>query len=386
MFKSIVLGVLIVVSVVCGTTIVFGTDLVFQPDTHLESTISPNIYLSDSELNQTIIGYESTVDIRNATIHSTCDTETTFLEKYGPVYYFSLKFLWDSCANESIVLKHNAKLITSTASQINIVTSADIFNLLTDHTTRDIGKQHKKLEKSLQKYKIYEDLKSEDIGKYLSYRKKQRKYQESSYQIDIIENIISGRLKKYASPVTWKSLSSQFSKIPNSARPYRASYTDGIHHGWDIDGEIWDEIVAIDDGIILRVVRDFQYEDLRQIEYSGNLTEEQKLQNLDILRGSQVWLKTTKGEVIFYSHLDMVAENISEGDFITRGDRIGTMGITWVPEKWYDDYHLHFEVQVNPYNSRKAGTYDFLDYMKWDWKFKGESFEYILKNQGEVFE
>jgi hypothetical protein len=29
----------------------------------------------------------------------------------------------------------------------------------------------------------------------------------------------------------------------------------------------------------------------------------QELKNLDVLRGKQVWLKTLKGDVVFYSHL-----------------------------------------------------------------------------------
>ena len=60
--------------------------------------------------------------------------------------------------------------------------------------------------------------------------------------------------------------------------------------------------------------------------------------------------------------------------------------MTGVPEKDYDDYHLHFALQVNPYDHQKAGTYNFDDYMTWDWKFRGETFEYILQNQGEIFE
>ena len=127
-----------------------------------------------------------------------------------------------------------------------------------------------------------------------------------------MQKIISARNKKYISPVPGKSVVEKFTKIPNSGRPYRAGYTDGIHHGWDIDAPIGTDTVALDDGIIVRVVSDFSTSDFSRIVYGENLTHEQKLKNLDILRGKQVWLKTMKGEVVFYSHLDTVPSDIFE--------------------------------------------------------------------------
>jgi len=52
-------------------------------------------------------------------------------------------------------------------------------------------------------------------------------------------------------------------------------------------------VIAIDDGIILRVVDGFLFEDLQKIKRE-NLSHLDKLVNLDILRGNQVWLKTNK--------------------------------------------------------------------------------------------
>lgn len=386
MFKKVILGVLGVCGIIGGSTLVFGTGFVFTPETHIKTVVSPNIYLWDKKLSETIIGYDSTIDIRGAKIHSLCNTKSEFIDKYESVYYFSLKYIGETCHNENIVLEYRDQYILSTSMKLNIVKKSDIFNLLTDYPSKDLSNTFRKLEKTVQKYAAFRDFTSEDIGKNISAIRKQRKYAESSYQSDMFRNIILWRAKKYTSPVPGKSLSKQFSKIPNAGRPYRESYTDGIHHGWDIDGKRGEQVVAIDDGVIIRVVSGFLYSDLTRIDHSENLTENQKLKNLDILRGNQVWLKTNKGEVIFYSHLDEVYNYVREGDMISRHTPLGIIGVSGVPQEDYYDYHLHFALQVNPYDQERAGTYDISDYMKWDWKFRGESFEYILKNQWEVFE
>lgn len=60
------------------------------------------------------------------------------------------------------------------------------------------------------------------------------------------------------------------------------------------------------------MVRGFEWSDFSNIVYGDNLSEEQELKNLDILRGNQVWIKTMKGDVAFYSHLSSIPENITE--------------------------------------------------------------------------
>ena len=132
-------------------------------------------------------------------------------------------------------------------------------------------------------------------------------------------------------------------------------------------------------------MRNFENDDFSRINYQAD-SKEQKLKNLDILRGNQVWLKTMKGEVVFYSHLDSVPLNITEGMFVSRGEELGSMGVSGVPEKGYDDYHLHFAIMENPYNFQKAGTYDFGDYMSWDWLLRDLSYTDVIRAQKEIFE
>jgi hypothetical protein len=46
--------------------------------------------------------------------------------------------------------------------------------------------------------------------------------------------------------------------------------------------------------VILRIVDGFEFEDLDQITKQPKLSHNQKTHNLDVLRGNQVWLKTSK--------------------------------------------------------------------------------------------
>jgi hypothetical protein len=74
------------------------------------------------------------------------------------------------------------------------------------------------------------------------------------YKNTIINTILGARQKKYSSPVVGRTVSTLTNRIPNAGRPYRESFTDGIHHGWDIYTDLGEAVVALDDAIIVRVV------------------------------------------------------------------------------------------------------------------------------------
>lgn len=386
MFKNIILGCILTVGVISGFQLVFSTSLIFTPDVKVSTTISPNIYLGDPVLSSTIIGYDSNIDISKASIRSSCNTQSQFLERFDGVYYFSLTYIGNDCRNKNIVLELDEQTLVSSVSTLRIVKKSEIMSLLTDYPTKNLQDLYNSLQSDIKKYTLFKKLNSSEIGKYISYRKRQRIFQESSYQSEILTTILTGRSQKYISPVPGRTVSKQFSQLPNAGRPYRETYTDWIHQGWDISADLWDDVVALDDGVIVRVVSGFEFSDLSDINYGPTLTEEDKLKNLDTLRWNQVWLKTTKWEIIFYSHLGKVYDYIKEWDIVQRQTPLGTIGVSGIPEEWYQDYHLHFEIQINPYNIETAGTYDFVDYMKWDWKFRGETFEYIIANQTEIFQ
>jgi hypothetical protein len=221
---------------------------------------------------------------------------------------------------------------------------------------------------------------------YYNFLRKNRLLNEVIYNLNIINSILDWRNDKYSLPIIWKKLPTNPVKIPNSSREYRADYTDWIHHGWDFDASFWEQVNAIDDGIIVRVVSGFNFSDLSNIVRWDNLTYEEKLRNLDILRWNQVWLKTMKWDVAFYSHLNGIFTNIEEWTIVRKWQPLWTVWISWVPDKNYTDYHLHLPIHKNPYNEKMVWKYDIDDYMNWDWYFKWETSDYIVNNQNNIFE
>ena len=220
---------------------------------------------------------------------------------------------------------------------------------------------------------------------YFKFLKKKRRYNEYSYELDVINLILSWRKQKYISPMVWYRIPDTYFKIPNSPREYRKEYTDWIHHWWDMDSPFWEEVIALDDWIIVRIVRGFDYSDLWKIKRWNNLTYEEKLKNLDLLRWNQVWLKTVKWDVVFYSHLDKFFSYINEWMIIKSWIPLWTVWISWIPDKSYNNSHLHFAIMKNPYNKYLAWSYDILDYMKWDWLFMNKDMEYIIENTKNIF-
>ena len=93
-----------------------------------------------------------------------------------------------------------------------------------------------------------------------------------------------------------------------------------------------------------------------------------------------------KGDVAFYSHLADIESTIEEGMFIKRGQKVGTVWVSGVPEIGYDDYHLHFPIMKNPYDKNLAGTYDYGEYMAWDWIWKDLSYNEVITLQNNTFE
>ena len=83
--------------------------------------------------------------------------------------------------------------------------------------------------------------------------------------------------------------------------------------------------------------------------------------------------------------VNQVYDNIQVWTMIKAWTEIGTVWKTWVPDKEYKDFHLHFEVRQNPYTSTKVWKNTVLDYMWWNWYFKWYDREYLLQNQYNIF-
>ena len=97
-------------------------------------------------------------------------------------------------------------------------------------------------------------------------------------------------------------------------------------------------MVSLDDGVIIYIRDDFVWDDFNEIEHDlSNKSKEEmeayKHTNLDVLRGNQIWIKTMSGDVAFYSHFNEISDDLEIGDLVTRGQKIGTIGVTGVPLK-----------------------------------------------------
>ena len=368
---------LIVFLVILGVFIFLTPNFAFDSKINLEKSLSKNIFLDSKKLDKDIFIYNSSIDLKNYKLQNSCLKSQKFLWKKWNNYYFEASFL-DICFDNNLFLVSESwKKIPNLKVKLNLFSDYKIFNIFSDLKTSDLEKIKKSFEENIEKYnskwiKTFKDLQN------------LRKKNEDKYMLNILNNILKLREQKYLLPIDWVWLSKNLSKIPNSPRPYRKEYTDWIHHWWDFDAEYGQKIRAIDTWIIVRVVRDFKFSDLNKIKRK-NLLYEDKLKNLDLLRWNQVWLKTAKWDVVFYSHLSKIADNIRVWTFVKKWDFIWNVWISWVPDKNYKDYHLHLAIQKNPYIVVKAWKWTLDEYLKWPWYFKWKSQKFVLENQDKVF-
>ena len=351
-----------------------------KPEFHVN--LSPSIFVWTEGLNGTVIWYTSGMDISEYLPTTKCDIESTFLWEANNIYFYHIVYN-DICEDNTLSLEKDGENIFSSSHVLNFFKEFDLYNKFTDYPTTALEEIYVDLSKKERTLQAYKTMSSQTATNFLEIQKK-RKYDEVLYVRNIIWNIIEGRNHKYLVPVRGYPLPTQHAHIPNYSREYRASYTDGIHHWWDIFAPKNTPVQALDSWIIIRVVDDFVFDDLKQIK-RWSLSEVDKLENLDLLRGNQVWLKTMKGEVVFYSHLETVEDSIQVWDFVSKWANLGWIGVSWVPAIDYNDYHLHFAIQENPYNIKKAGKYSFLDYMSWDWLLKWLDLHDVQEEQNEIF-
>lgn len=387
MWKKIILAVIVSLSCVGWYGLVFGGNLVFDSEVRFLTSVGNGAYLSDERLSKSTLIFYSDSDISKAEIISSCETNTEFLEYHKGLYFFTLEYTGDDvCKNPYISLKNGEEILANVSGQINIITKSESLSKLLDYSNEHLENLKDNLNAVVTKQSIYKNYNGKNIAQNFSLLKKQRSYYEELYKLNLVEETLSKRQTAYDSPVPGYSLQTNPNKVPNAGRPYRASYTDGIHHAWDIDTPYDTPVAALDDGIIVRIVDDFDDSDFNNIVYGSGISEMQKLKNLDVLRGNQVWLKTMKWEVVFYSHLSSVDLDIKEWDFVSRWTPLWKIGVSWVPGSDYHDYHLHFAIMENPYSLEDAWTYDFWDYMSWDWLTRGESYAEVIRQQQEIFQ
>jgi len=341
-----------------------------ESEVRFVSTSHKSIILIEDFLPRVYVTFEAYKDISHFEIASKCAIKTEFLTQDMGMYSFALSFRDTSCRNNHFFLKDTEnRIVEGTHFSFTFFTQADLYAYFTDFSSEDLQELVSRL-------------------KYIALENGGKTQERVDILTTIIEKILVGREKKYLIPVPGYALPDgrNISKFPNRPRPYRAGYTNGIHEGWDIDAPNKSGIVAMDDGVILRKIDNFEWKDFDRVVKTGEISEEQKVQNLDILRGNQLWLKTLKWDVVIYAHLDSIGEDVREWDIVKRGQKLGKTGITGVPDVNYRDYHLHFEVRKNPRLPKKEGRYTIRDMMEWEWYFFGDDLQTVLQKQYSIFE
>lgn len=350
--------------------LVFAWPLTKWESFHL---LSKNIFLDSKELSSNILILESYDNPKDFSFVSDCSASWKYLKSDWYKHFFEVKVSDKTCKKEKIdfYLKNSYKTIKTT---FNLLSDYSFLNKYLDYPTKDL----EKIKDSIQE-KILN-------SKNITSPEEKRTILELKYLEEKFLDILEKQNQKYLIPVKWAILPKRETKVPNSRRPYRNSYTDWIHHWWDFDAKKLTPVLSIDDWIIIRVVRWFSPSDFWKIQRDWKISEEVKLKNLDVLRWNQVWVKTMKWDVAFYSHLEEIFPEIKEWTLVKRWQPMWVIWATWVPEEWYSDFHLHMAIHKNPKNLQMAWKYEFIDIMAWPWYFKWQKSSYVLEHQKEVFE
>lgn len=91
------------------------------------------------------------------------------------------------------------------------------------------------------------------------------------------------------------------------------------------------------------------------------------------------------GNVTFYSHLSKISPDITVGTHVDKGAYLGNIGTSGVPEKDYQNVHLHFEIQQNPFREdMRHPTH--LDIMRWDYVGDHLRVPQVQEKTREIFE
>ncbi len=379
-----ILGILVLIIWFFGFWVVYS-NYIKTYDAKIVWILSKKIYLDSSNLNSTVIALSSQDDISKNVFSWFCDSTTNFLYEKENIYFFSLLIKDKNCTNWNFYfLDNKSQKIAWTLIKFDLLSNYKIYDKFLDYKTAYLEKTLKDYKSVLEKLSDYKTYQVLNIN--LDVVKNSRLYAEANYNNNVIENILQKRKQKYSIPVEGFLLPTKKTKLPNSSRPYRAGYTDWIHNWWDIDAKYWTPVQSIDDAVVVKIVNGFKFSDISKVNMWENLSYEDKIKNLDILRWNQIWLKTMKWDVIFYAHLSKLDENLKVWDFVTNKQYLWNVWKTWVPDENYTDYHLHFELKKNPWIVSQAWNNTMLDYMKWDRYFKWQTDKYIVEHQYDIFQ
>ncbi len=353
------------------------------------TSLNNNIITWNDNLNSTFFVVKTDKKYTDLILKSNCNNSQKIIYTDTTSYSFNLflvkfKLLDNFCLDKNIFVSINDVLCKDSKYRIKTKHEGEVLNnflnynnsLIKDQiniTTEKIFDIKSEISQISQKNNILSKIKLVNLSYILNYK---------NFELKLLTNINEERENlRYKIPVEWKKIPTQTSLIPNALRSYRSKYTDWIHHWYDILALKYTPVIAVWKWVIIRILDNFTWENFDNI-IKNNLTYIDKLNNLDIYRWNQVWLKTMDWNVFFYSHLNNVASDLYEWKIVNNWDILWFIGNSWIPDKDYKDYHLHFEIQINPFIQNK---YSNLDIIQWDWFWKWKNIDWILKQNKLIF-
>ena len=183
--------------------------------------------------------YQSNVDLTNAHITSLCDISGEFITSSKGVYFFNVDYSTaPDCKNGNIVLSIGEDDYANTIHGLDLVKDIDLYSVYLDYSSEKLAEYQTELQREIKETSIYKNYDGKNILKYYGFLIGQERYKIASHKNALINSILSARQQAYISPVEGESISTIPNRVPNAGRPYRESYTDGIHHGWDVYADL----------------------------------------------------------------------------------------------------------------------------------------------------
>jgi peptidoglycan LD-endopeptidase LytH len=153
---------------------------------------------------------------------------------------------------------------------------------------------------------------------------------EAQARLEVYDRQAALENAKLSFPIAGAGLPRDDDHLPNAPRTYRKGVSQGfVFTGSDsgVSVAFGTPVVAAADGDVTKL--DASYKEPTVPEFLKLLTEVKNgasTNDLERLRGRQVWLKHKNGTVTRYGHLSKIAPSLSYANPVKRGDVIGYVG------------------------------------------------------------
>lgn len=352
-------------------------------------SLNENIVDWNEKLGSTIFVLKTSDESVKPSIFSRCNINQSLSYqnsfKNWKLYLIKVKIIDPNCKDYDFYIKNWDIIYTDTKFTQNNTSYSLLLNKFSDYNNADLKEKYDEFDKIIHSLDNETFALKNNIEITQQIKRIQKIYEMNfdEFNNSIIDHIIKSRSDlKYISPVKGRALPTNKNLIPNASRLYRIDTTDWIHHWYDILAPVWTQVQALWEWIIVRIKKWFSWADFSKIK-KWKLSFDDKLINLDIFKWNQVWLKTLDWNITIYAHLWHISDDIFEWKMVKAGVYLGNIDKTWVPDKEYKDYHLHFEMQQNPHIKDKINST--LDILRWSWFWEWKKYDWIINEQNKLF-